>query len=282
MQVNRRAAWSNTEHASGQTSGFILGWCLAGLLACSLFAIVRQAAAQTEGEDPGVVLPAVVEGEIVLPAQGRVVGLTWMGSDSLAVLMEMAASRAASGERQTHLVFQGVSGEVWRQEDFSGVLDRGLAWDGESLWSCGDADDGSSILYKIGVDSLRVWQVKEAYDTPGHRPSDLCFDGRFIWLSDRDSGRVDRFDPAVEEITRSVLTPGFSPNGLAWDGSNMWLTDTGTGLLYRLSGSRRTWSATVDPDAFMHRGEDVLLAAAGGGLWFVAPGANRVQRLRFQ
>ena len=71
---------------------------------------------------------------------------------------------------------------------------------------------------------------------PGHRPTGMCFDGRFLWITDRDSGRVDRFDPEVEEITRSVQAPGFSPCGLAWDGRNMWVTDSGTGRMYRLVG----------------------------------------------
>jgi hypothetical protein len=216
-----------------------------------------------------------------LPPVGKVVGLTWMGPDTLAVLMDVADTLTTSGERQMHLVFQDTAGVVFRDEDFSGVLDRALAWDGEFLWSCGDADDGSSILYKIGVDSLDVWQVDEAYDTPGHRPSDMCFDGRFIWITDRDTGRVDRFDPEVEEITRSALTPGFSPFGVGWDGRNMWLTDAGTGLMYRVSGSRRTWSATVAPESFMHRGEDVLLMAEGQRFWYLPAGQNIAVRIRF-
>ena len=169
-----------------------------------------------------------------------------------------------------------------RREDFSGVLDRGLAWDGEFLYSAGDAADGSSILYKIGVDSLDVWQVDEAYDLPGHRPSGMCFDGRFVWITDRDSGRIDRFDPEVADITRSTVAPGFSPCGLGWDGRNMWVTDVGTGLMYRLSGSRRTWSATIQAESFMHRGQEVLLLDEGSRFWYVPQGRNIAVGIRFQ
>ena len=75
--------------------------------------------------------------------------------------------------------------------------------------------------------------------------------------------------------------PGFSPVGLAWDGVGMWVTDSGTGLLYRLSGSRRNWSATVDTESFLFRGEDVLLLHDGGTFWYVIPGQRVGVELRF-
>ncbi len=241
-----------------------------------------ETSAQPEGDDPQVTLGFAEIDTLKLPPVGKVAGLTWMGPDTLAVLMDVADTLSTTGERQIHLFFQNAGGVVFRDTDFSGVLDRALAWDGEFLWSCGDADDGSSILYRVGVDSLDVWQVEDAFDTPGHRPSDMCFDGRFVWITDRDSGRVDRFDPEVDEITRSALTPGFSPFGVGWDGRNMWLTDSGTGLMYRVSGSRRTWSATIDTKSFMHRGEDVLLMSEGANFWYVPSGRNIAVRIRFQ
>lgn len=260
-----------------------LSLLLALMLGVGLLAgLVSETPAQSEGKNPQVTLGFVELDTLILPPLGKITGLTWMGPDTLAVLLDVADTLSASGEQEMHLVFQDTAGVVFREEVFSGVLDRGLAWDGEFLWSCGDADDGSSILYKIGVDSLDIWQVEDAYNTPGHRPSDMCFDGRFVWITDRDSGRVDRFDPEVEEITRSALTPGFSPFGLGWDGRNMWLTDAGTGLMYRVSGSRRTWSATINSESFMHRGEDILLVAEGSNFWYVPMGQNVAVRIRFE
>lgn len=244
--------------------------------------LVGDTEAQYEGNDPQQTISFVEGDTLSLPPVGRVTGVAWMGPDTLAVLLDIADTLSTSGEREMHLVFQDTAGVAFRDEDFSGVLDRALAWDGEFLWSCGDADDGSSILYKVGVDSLDVWQVADAFDTPGHRPSGMCFDGRFVWITDRDSGRIDRFDPEVEQITRSALTPGFSPLGVAWDGHQVWVSDAGTGLMYRLSGSRRTWSATVAEESFMHRGENVLLLAWGADFWYVPAGQNIAVGLRFQ
>lgn len=242
-----------------------VGWISFGFLGLSAMVAPVQAA------DPGapdLTLSFTSLDTMVLSEAGRIAGITWMGRDTLAVLEDLPDSVSESGRRQVRLVFRNRHGLILGMKDFSGVLDRALAWDGEFLYSCGDADDGSSILYQIQVDTL---QIKEAFDAPGHRPSAMCFDGRYVWVTDRDSGRVDRFDPEAGAITRSVVTPGFSPFGVAWDGRYMWVTDSGTGLLYRLSGSRGLWSATVDAESFMFRGEDVLLLHNEHAFWYVVP-----------
>ncbi len=237
-----------------------IGWVLA----------VNQAGAATpeDKKAPELTLSFVTLDTMSLGDVGIIAGITWMGPDTLVVLEDIPDSVSVSGDREVSLVFRDRAGEILLKEDFSGVLDRALAWDGEYLYSCGDADDGSSILYQIQVDTL---QVEEAFDAPGHRPSAMCFDGRYLWLTDRDTGRVDRFDPEAGAITRSAVTPGFSPYGVAWDGRNMWVTDSATGRLYRLSGSRRSWSATVDTGSFLFRGQDLLLLHDGRAFWYVLP-----------
>ncbi len=214
-----------------------------------------------------------------LPTPGTITGLTWMGPDTLVVLNDIPDSLSQSGDREVRLIFQDRAGKVLRTEDFTGVLHRGLAWDGEFLFSCGDAKDGSSIIYRIEPDTL---MVDEAFDAPGNHPCGMCYDGRFIWITDRDTGRVDRFDNEAGEITRSVVTPGFSPYGVAFDGKYMWVTDSGTGRMYRLTGARRHWSATVDTDSYMQRGDDVLLLHDGNSFWYLPEGENQAVRFRMR
>jgi sugar lactone lactonase YvrE len=267
---------------AGFANGLIRMASLVGLLTVLLIVgVVGDAQAQNRRalDIPGTVLSFAPLDTLVLPTEGQVTGLTWLGTDTLVILADLADTLTASGDREVHLVFQDSTGTVFQDEDFSGVLDRGLAWDGEFLWSCGDADDGSSILYKIKADTLRV---EEAFNTPGHRPSGICWDGRFLWITDRDSGRIDRFDPEAKDITRSVVTPGFSPFGVAWDGLHMWITDSGTGRLYRLAGSRRNWNATVDAESFMYRARDVLLLHDGKSFWMIPDGENLAIRVRFE
>ena len=250
-------------------------WSLVVLLTLGTGALAQDSQA---GYGPDVFLSFARLDTLPLPGPGRVAGISWMGPDTLAVLQDIPDSLSESGDREVRLVFQDTSGAVIRQEDFTGVLDRGLAWDGEWLFSCGDADDGSSILYRIEPDTL---MVDQAFDAPGNHPCGLCFDGRFVWITDRDTGRVDRWDNEVEEITRSVVTPGFSPFGVAFDGKYMWITDSGSGRMYRLTGARRRWSATVGTDSYLERGKDVLLLHDGQDFWYVPDGENFAVRILF-
>lgn len=246
-----------------------------GVLALTLLALLtaaEPAAGVTE-------LSCTFGDTLVVPGEGLLTGLARAGGDTLATLNVTPDSLSASGLREVRLVLQDSLGGVLLESDFSGVLDRTLAWDGEHLWSCGDADDGSSILYKIApdtseVDSTISFVIDDAYTAPGHRPSALVFDGRYLWLTDRDTGRVDRFDPEVEEFTRAVAAPAFSPYGLAWDGRHHWLTDSGTGRLYRLVGSRLRWDAVVAADTFLFRGQDLLLWFDAQELRYLAGGAR--------
>jgi hypothetical protein len=241
-----------------------------------LIAATASAGDNNSGYGPDVAISFSRIDTLMLPSPGKISGLTWMGPDTLVVLNDIPDSLSESGDREVRLIFLDREGETLRVEDFTGVLHRGLAWDGEFLFSCGDADDGSSILYRIEPDTL---MVEEAFDAPGNHPSGMCFDGRFIWITDRDTGRVDRFDNEVGEITRSVVTPGFSPFGVTFDGKYMWITDSGSGRMYRLTGARRRWSATVDTDSYLMRGSDVLLLHDGASFWYVPEGENMAVRI---
>ncbi len=241
-----------------------------------LLTTAAMAEDSNSGFGPNVVVSFSRMDTLMLPPVGSISGLTWMGPDTLVVLNDIPDSLSESGDREMLMVFQDREGEVLRMEDFTGVLHRGLAWDGEFLFSSGDADDGSSILYRIEPDTL---MVEEAFDAPGNHPCGMCYDGRFVWITDRDTGRVDRFDNEVGEITRSVVTPGFSPFGVAFDGKYMWIADSGSGRMYRLTGARRRWSATVGTDSYMMRGEDVLLLHDGESFWYVPEGENMAVRI---
>ena len=252
-----------------------------GAAACAALALLSVLAPGAPAQAPVTEIAFVPGPARELPWVGSVVGLTMAGADTLAVLLDVPADGRGSA-RRVRLLVQAPDGRILHDEDFTGVLDRALGWDGEALWSCGDAPDGSSILYSIEPDSLGALVTAKAYTAPGHRPTALAWDGRYLWVTDRDSGRIDRFDPEVEDFTRFVVAPGFSPCGLAWDGSAMWLTDSGTGRLYRLVGGRLGWNGVVDTMSFLHRGEDVLLLHDGRNLWYLVSGQQVANRVDFQ
>jgi hypothetical protein len=254
-----------------------LGQSVGMLLFLVLLAICPPASSQGQPvADPGVSLSFSTADTLALPGPGKISGITWMGTDTLVVLLDIPEELSESRERMMKLVVQDPQGMVYREDDFTGVLDRGLAWDGEFLYSCGDLDDGSSVLYQVEPDTMTV---TEAFDLRGHNPCGMCFDGQYVWVADRDSGRIDRFESEERSITRSVIAPGFSPFGLAFDGRDMWNCDSGTGRMYRLTGSRKNWSATVDIESFMMRGQDVLLLHDGLSLWYIPAGENLAIRV---
>ena len=196
-RMTKPAAMPEGIRRTGVLSVLLIVFCCAGGAAW-----VGTALAADE-EAPDLTMSFTTGDTMVLGDVGLIAGITWMGPDTLVVLEDIPDSVSESGDREVRLVFRDTEGTILHMEDFSGVLDRALAWDGEFLYSCGDAADGSSILYQIQVDTL---QVEEAFDTPGHRPSAMCFDGRYVWITDRDAGRVDRFDPETK-VTEG-RTPG--------------------------------------------------------------------------
>ncbi len=250
-------------------------WWLVLLFGTAVMTGAGNARAQEPNPDAAIGLARV--DSVAVAVAGRVTGLAWLGPDTLAVLVvrEAAATRDAGPEAT--LLVQDRRGAVARSADVTGVLGRGLAWDGRSLWSCGEAPAGGSRLYRL---EPRQLTVIASYPVAGHRPTGICCDGRFVWLTDRDAARLERFDTELGEITRSAPTPAFSPGGLAWDGLHLWLADIGTGRLYRLSGPSRAWSGTVDAGDFLWRGQVVQLAFNGRDLWYLVEGRAHAVRVR--
>jgi streptogramin lyase len=200
-----------------------------------------------------------------------------MGPDTLASLVELPPELTGDGRAQLLLTYQDRSGAILHQADFTGVLRRGLAYDGSFLWSCGEDADGG-VIYEIDPDTCKVDRF---FPTPGHAPSGVCWDGEHIWFADRDSRRIYRLEVDSGKVLRSAFAPGFSPFGLAWDGNHMWVTDSGTGRLYRLTGSRGRWTATVSIESFFFRGTDVLLLHDGISLWVLPDERPAAIRVRF-
>lgn len=241
---------------------------------CSLLVLVAVLGSAPARAD----LHVTATDSLALPA-GQVTGVAWTGGETLAMLVSPVDSLAGDRPPQVFLVVGDTTGAVLWQEDFTGVLARGLAWDGANFWSCGDDAGGGSVLYKIPADSVHV---AAAFPTPGHHPMDLAWDGRWLWLTDRDNGRIDRIDPQTGEVTRSVPAPGFSPVGLAWDGESMWVTDPATGLLCRLQGARLERWDPVAASSWFQLGRDALLAYDGSSLWVLVAGDPHLVRLRLE
>ena len=76
--------------------------------------------------------------------------------------------------------------------------------------------------------------VKE-YPTPGNRPSGLAFDGKLLWLADRDSDVLVGIDPGNGRKKRRITSPGFQVEGLAAEGEFLWVLDTEEDVALKLN-----------------------------------------------
>ena len=191
--------------------------------------------------------------------EGELRGLAWLPDGRRVALIVQPDTLPGAPPVSARLAWFTPDGAPDGEADFTGTLVRGLAYDGKFLWSCGVGEDGGGLLHKIEADTL---DVRDVYSTRGHRPTALAWDGRHVWMVDRDSGRLDRFDTETEEVTRSVTTPAFSPFGLAFDGDSFWTADSGTGRLYRLSRVTGTWNGTVDAACWRRRGTSGTISVA--------------------
>lgn len=246
-------------------------------IAAALFCLAATAA-------PGAAAPAA--DDIALAAADtlefaglEVRGMAWLADGRMVALLVEPDTLPASPPVSSRLAWFSGGSDPDSTRDFTGTLQRGLAFDGKYLWSCGDSGDGGSLLYKIESDTLTV---EAAYPTRGHRPCGVAWDGKYVWLVDRDTARLDRFDTELEEITRSILTPGFSPYGLAFDGSFFWVSDSGTGRLYRLARHTGTWNGVAAADSWSRRGFDITLGWDGSSLWFAPPQGSLAVRAVFE
>ncbi len=244
-------------------------------LSCLLIALCLAAPAFASAAD----VIGMSWGDSLTVAEGEIRGLAWLDDLNYVALVAQPDTVPGAPPLKVALAWYDGRGELVREEDFTGTLSRGLAFDGKYLWSLGDATaEAEATLYKIESDTLFVDAV---YPTPGHHPCGLAWDGRHIWITDRDRGRLESFDPEAEEISRSQLAPAFSPYGVGFDGRAFWTSDSGTGRLYRLSRGAGRWSGTVAREGFDFRGHDVILAWDGATLWAVPQPGSVAYRIHF-
>ncbi|MBM4157532.1 MAG: transglutaminase [Ignavibacteria bacterium] len=68
-------------------------------------------------------------------------------------------------------------------------------------------------------------EVVKSFDTPGKFPTGLCFDGKHLWVADRETDKIYCVDTENGNIIRELESPAYWPMGLAWDGEYLWNAD---------------------------------------------------------
>ena len=242
------------------------------LVACALSLVLAAAPARAQ-QTLGLAV-----GDTLELTRGELRGLAWLDDGTAVALVAASTADSVGADGPVTLQWLAPGGAVIREHDVTGMLSRGLAFDGKWFWSLGDASaERPATLYKIESDTLFV---AEEYPTPGHRPRDLAWADDGLWLVDRDRGRLDRFDPETEEVTRSYATTAFSPTGVAGDGRDLWISDLATGLIYRLNSGGTRWTGTVAASDWFSRGQELQLHWRDGSLLVTPAGTGRIIRAR--
>ncbi len=79
-------------------------------------------------------------------------------------------------------------------------------------------------LFEDGAQPLRDSLETTAIPAPGQSPYGVAWDGRNVWHSDADAGKLFKLDPKTGKALAEHEVGG-APTGLDWDGSSLWALD---------------------------------------------------------
>lgn len=68
-------------------------------------------------------------------------------------------------------------------------------------------------------------EIINSINTPGKFPTGICFDGKNLWVADRETDKIYYINPDDGKIIREIESPAYWPMGLAWDGQYLWNAD---------------------------------------------------------
>lgn len=90
------------------------------------------------------------------------------------------------------------------------------------------------VLLSYGQGMAAPGDVLGNFKAPGHFPTGMTYDGRYLWVADRGTDSLYQLS-SDGTIQTAIPAPGYSPTGLAWDGSHLWCIDDKENYLYRLN-----------------------------------------------
>ena len=127
------------------------------------------------------------------------------------------------------------------------------------------------IILSIITANLRagIGDTQSAFACPGHFPTGLTFDGKYLWNADRQTDSLYQIDPKSGKVIKTLNAPGYQIADLAYDGHMLWVLDIEEGLIYRLdpkSGiNEKTISAPCErPRGMTYDGEYLWLSDIAG------------------
>ena len=143
---------------------------------------------------------------------------------------------------------------------------NGIAFDGSNMYITLRGEDR--------VAQVNAFTAAINFVPAGDEPTDIEYDGEFVWVVNAGSGSLTRFAPDTGAALGSAVI-GAQLSGIAFDGTNLWVGAQGTQTMSRINRS----SLGVD--------RSVALPAApanlvwdGTSIWATLPLVDKVARVR--
>ena len=124
-------------------------------------------------------------------------------------------------------------------------------------------------------------EIVKSINTPGKFPTGICYNGKNLWVADRETDKIYYINPDDGKIIREIESPAYWPMGLAWDGQYLWnadfrgLTDNSeeyNGLIFKIDVQDGTVLKTLQSPTK----SPVGLTWDGKYLWCVDDKADKV------
>jgi len=128
------------------------------------------------------------------------------------------SDNAMREEKKIYLGPSFVAGSVWTGENVYVLL-----WD--------SSFEGKYELLRVDREG-RIIGTHEIKDIK--EPSQMAWDGRYLWITSWCDGNVYKFDPQILSVVAYFKTPVPDATGIFYDGKHFWVTGTRSDL-YQLS-----------------------------------------------
>ncbi len=109
----------------------------------------------------------------------------------------------------------------------------GAIWDGKNLFVITWTRSLAGTKYRLLKMDEKFNILKSDRIKKIHEPSQLAWDGKFLWISSWYNGRIYKVDAQTLEILGYFRSPVKKTTGIAWDGKYFWVTGT-YGDLYKM------------------------------------------------
>lgn len=100
----------------------------------------------------------------------------------------------------------------------TGDQSQGMAFTGQHLFVVNAAGESLSRIDPVGRTVLNTYMLS-------FKPTDITYDGRFLYLVDNAGGVVNIWDPQTGFTVSKPMPAGPNPARIIFDGTNLWVTN---------------------------------------------------------